>query len=237
MNTEEVLIAVDELALAKKGKTIGNIERIILKGSCQGKTYKEIYRDYKNCTESFCSFGYLETTKGPKLWKLLSEVLDVEVDKNNFIGAVERAWRLYNEERSNIDNIKDIEQSSSSSIGEAEIGQENDTFTESTPIDLNEEYCFHSTDKYQPINPYTLVAQSKPETHMNDNQDLDNSLMRSLELAGVRNQELLNGVEVTSNLEAEDLVQKAKPGGSVKQKMATNLKAENVKLGNLTQEC
>ena len=93
MNTEEVLIAVDELALAKKGKTLDNIERIILKGSCQGKTYKEIYRDYKNSTESLCSFGYLETTKEPKLWKLLSEVLDVEVDKNNFIGAAERAWR------------------------------------------------------------------------------------------------------------------------------------------------
>ena len=110
-------------------------------------------------------------------------------------------------------------------------------FAESTPIDSNEEYCFHSTDKYQPINLCTLVVQSKLETHMNDNKDLDNSLMRSLELAGVRNQELLSGVEVTGNLEVEDLIQKAKPGGSVKQKMATNLKAENVKLGNLTQEC
>ena len=72
---------------------------------------------------------------------------------------------------------------------------------------------------------------------MNDNQDLDNGLMMPLELAEIKNQELLSGIEVTGNLEVEDLVQKAKPGGSVKQKMATNLKAENVKLGNLTQEC
>lgn len=237
MNNEEVLIAVDELVLAKKGKTLSNIDRIILRGSCQEKTYKEIYKDYKNCTESPREFGYIERGKGPKLWKLLSEVLEVEVDKNNFIGAVERAWRLYNEERSNIDNIKDIEQSSSSYISEAEIERKNGLSTESTLIDSNEEHCFDSTDKYQPINPYTLVAQSKPETHMNDNQDLDNGLMMPLELTKIRNQELLSGVEVTGNLEVEDLIQKAKPGGSVKQKMATNLKAENVKLGNLTQEC
>ena len=62
------------------------------------------------------------------------------------------------------------------------------------------------------------------------------SLPKALELAGVIHQEMLSDVEVTSNIEVGDLTQKAQRGSAVEQKMATNLKAENIKLGNLTQE-
>lgn len=62
------------------------------------------------------------------------------------------------------------------------------------------------------------------------------SLPKALELAGVNHQEMLSDVEVTSNIEVGDLTQKAQRGSAVEQKMATNLKAENIKLGNLTQE-
>ena len=237
MNDEQLLAAVDELVLAKKERTLDHIERIILKGSCQGKTYKEIYKDYKNCTESPRVFGYFQRTIGPGVWNLLSEVLGTDVKKNNFIGAVERAGRLENEEQFDAENLENKGQSSFSSVSKVETKQENDISTESLPIDWSEENYSRLADKQQPINSYTLVLQSKPEKHMNNNEYLDNNLVMPSSNLGVRSQELLDGIEVTGNLEAEDLVQKAKSGSSVKQKMATNLKAENVKLGNLTQEC
>ena len=87
------------------------------------------------------------------------------------------------------------------------------------------------------IDSSALVIQSEPEKYVNDNEDLDNSSVWEFSDLKRKTQVLLDGVEVTGTIETENLVQKAKSGGSVKQKMATNLKAENVKLGNLTQEC
>lgn len=237
MNEKELLAAVDELALAKYGRPLNNDQRIILRGSYQGKSYKEIYKDHKDRLERHCELNTFERSTAYKFWKFLSELLDVKVSKNNFIGAVERAWRLKNEEPFDADNIEDKGQSSFSPDSKVEIERENDTSTELLPIDWSEENYSRLADKQQLIDSYTLVMQSKPEKHMNDNEKLDNNLMMPVGDSGVKSQELLDGIEVTGNLEAEDLVQKAKPSGSVKQKMATNLKAENVKLGNLTQEC
>ncbi|MEW6495861.1 MAG: hypothetical protein AB1589_25575 [Cyanobacteriota bacterium] len=62
------------------------------------------------------------------------------------------------------------------------------------------------------------------------------SLLKPLESAGVIRQKMLSGIEVTSNLEAGDIIQKAPRGYSVEQVMATDLKAENIKFDNLTQE-
>ncbi len=84
-----------------------------------------------------------------------------------------------------------------------------------------------------------IVFPEELETQMTEDEALAtqlDSLMLPLDSAGVKRLEMLSGVEVTSNLEVGDLSQKAPRGSSVELKMATNLKAENIKLGNLTQE-
>lgn len=91
----------------------------------------------------------------------------------------------------------------------------------------------------QPQEANMIVFQGELETQMTEDQVLAtqlNSLMPPLDSAGVKRQEMLNSVEVTGNLEVGDLTQKTQRGSSAEQKMATNLKAENIKLGNLTQE-
>jgi DNA-binding Xre family transcriptional regulator len=96
-----------------------------------------------------------------------------------------------------------------------------------------------SPAKNQPTEPNMIVFQGELETQMTEDEALATqftSLMLPLDSAGVKRQEMLSGVEVTGNLEAGDLAQKAQHNSSVEQKMATNLKAENIKFGNLTQE-
>lgn len=100
------------------------------------------------------------------------------------------------------------------------------------------EELYPSAVKNQP-EANMVVFQGELETQMTEDEALATqltSLMLPLDSAGVKRQEMLCDVEVTSNLEVGDLTQKAQRGSSVEQKMATNLKAENIKLGNLTQE-
>lgn len=88
----------------------------------------------------------------------------------------------------------------------------------------------------QPQEANMIVFQGELETHMTEDKALANQLNSLLDSAGVKRQEMLSDIEVMSNLEVGDLTQKAQRGSSVEQKMATNLKAENILLGNLTQE-
>lgn len=84
-----------------------------------------------------------------------------------------------------------------------------------------------------------VVFQRQIETQTIEDKASATQLHDSIPLdsLGVRRQEMLSDIEVTSNLEVKgDLTQKAQRGSSVEQKMATNLKAENILLGNLTQE-
>lgn len=61
-------------------------------------------------------------------------------------------------------------------------------------------------------------------------------LLAQMETAGIVQQVMASGIEVASDLEAEDMSQKASRGGSVEQEMLTNVKAQNIRLGNLSQE-
>lgn len=63
------------------------------------------------------------------------------------------------------------------------------------------------------------------------------SLPKALESLEVIDQEMLSDIDLQGDLETGDLAQIAKRGRPAKQVMATKLKAKNVKLGNLTQEC
>ncbi|MDZ8237445.1 MAG: hypothetical protein RMZ69_09780 [Nostoc sp. ChiQUE01a] len=61
-------------------------------------------------------------------------------------------------------------------------------------------------------------------------------LVQQLEAAGVFRQKMLTDVETEETLEAGNLTQKSKLSGSGDQEMAKNLKAKNIKFGDLTQE-
>ncbi len=61
-------------------------------------------------------------------------------------------------------------------------------------------------------------------------------LLSQLEAAGVVRQVMASGITVSGDLEAEDMNQKASRGSSVEQEMVRDVKAQNIRLGNLSQE-
>ena len=88
MNLEEVTEALDAAVFAKTGRHLSQVETVLLQGAYQGKTYEQMA---ETCQYSLT---YLKQAAGPKLWKLLSEVLGEEVSKTNFRAVIERQWRF-----------------------------------------------------------------------------------------------------------------------------------------------
>ncbi|MDZ8082109.1 MAG: ATP-binding protein [Nostoc sp. DcaGUA01] len=90
MDVNEALDFINKLITNKIGKPLNDTEIKLLKGSWQSLTYVEI---------DSLSPGYLEKDVGPKLWKKLSQVLEVKVSKKTFRGIIEAKLR---EERSHL---------------------------------------------------------------------------------------------------------------------------------------
>lgn len=64
-----------------------------------------------------------------------------------------------------------------------------------------------------------------------------NELVQQLQVQDERiRQVVLSEIELTGDLKAEDISQKAKRAGSVEQEMVKGVKAQNIDLGNLNQE-
>lgn len=91
MDAEEALRLVENL-IRKSGKPpLSDLQRILFKGSWQGKGYKEIHQDCNHVTRE-----HLMRNVGPGLWKLLSTVLSdelgetVEIRKDYLQGVIER---------------------------------------------------------------------------------------------------------------------------------------------------
>ncbi|HEY9769489.1 MAG TPA: NB-ARC domain-containing protein [Coleofasciculaceae cyanobacterium] len=84
MNWDEIVKVIDTEVFNKTEKHLKEVERIVLHGSWQGKTYEQM--------EETCqySLSYLKQAAGPRLWKLLSEVLGEEIGKTNFRVVLER---------------------------------------------------------------------------------------------------------------------------------------------------
>jgi hypothetical protein len=61
-------------------------------------------------------------------------------------------------------------------------------------------------------------------------------VLAQLEAAGVVRQVMASGIELSGDLEAGDMSQKASRGSSIEQEMLTDVKAQNIRLGNLSQE-
>ncbi|HEY9663134.1 MAG TPA: hypothetical protein V6C65_32210, partial [Allocoleopsis sp.] len=88
MDADEALRFI-EILFSEKEKRLNDLQRAVFRGSWQGKSYKEIRQDYPICT-----LEHLMRNVGPKLWKLIGEVLDQPVSKANLRGPIEQAWTV-----------------------------------------------------------------------------------------------------------------------------------------------
>ncbi len=86
INLEEVLTALDLLVFTKTGKHLKDVELSIFRGAWQGKTYEQIVENNRY------SLTYIKQAAGPKLWKLLTRVLEENVSKSNLRSLVEQRW-------------------------------------------------------------------------------------------------------------------------------------------------
>jgi WD40 repeat protein len=89
MELETAVEFVDSLVFDQTGKHLTDLQRAVLCASwpLKNKSYDEI-------ADSFgYSPNYIKQDTGPKLWKLLSEVLGEKVSKTNFKSAIERCWQ------------------------------------------------------------------------------------------------------------------------------------------------
>lgn len=83
MNLKEMLTLADEIIFTKSGQHLDDLQKTILRGTLQRKTYKEIAKNI-DCSESRIR------EIGAELWETLSEELGEKVKKTNFIAAMER---------------------------------------------------------------------------------------------------------------------------------------------------
>lgn len=84
MEASEAYETIDELVYKSTEKHLSDIQKFVFFGSWQGQSYREI-ADEKGYTPK-----YLSEDVGPKVWKLLSSVLNENVSKTNFKNAIER---------------------------------------------------------------------------------------------------------------------------------------------------
>ncbi|NTW21047.1 MAG: AAA family ATPase [Nostocales cyanobacterium W4_Combined_metabat2_030] len=83
MTIKEVLQFVDRLVEKQTGEHLDDLQKTVIQGVWQGKTYKEIAADY----------GYDKNYVGDvsrKLFKILSEQLNEDINKSNFSWTLER---------------------------------------------------------------------------------------------------------------------------------------------------
>ena len=83
MDADEILKFADNLVFTKTGKRLDDLQRAVVRGTWQGKTYPQIAK------ESYCTPRHIRNVAS-KLWQLLSEMLEEKVKKSNFRSAMER---------------------------------------------------------------------------------------------------------------------------------------------------
>ena len=83
MNLKEALKLADRIVFEKTGKHLDDLQEAVLKGTLQHETYKHVAKDF-DCSESRVRNAASE------LWQILSEELGENVNKKNFISAIQR---------------------------------------------------------------------------------------------------------------------------------------------------
>jgi hypothetical protein len=87
MNFSQIVEELDREIFAKAARHLKEAEKTVLWGAWSAKTYEQM------AETSPYSLNYLKQAAGPKLWKLLSEILGTEISKTNFRAAIERRWQ------------------------------------------------------------------------------------------------------------------------------------------------
>jgi hypothetical protein len=83
MNVTEILQLADQLVFDKTEKHLDDLQKTVIKGVYEGKTYDTIAEECHRSESRVRSAGR-------KLWKILSESLEENINKNNFCWTIER---------------------------------------------------------------------------------------------------------------------------------------------------
>ncbi|MCC3588481.1 NB-ARC domain-containing protein [Microcoleus sp. PH2017_30_WIL_O_A] len=83
MNVTEVLQCADQLVFTKTGKYLDDVQKAVITGVYQGKTYDEIADDCKRSESRVRNVGR-------QLWQILSKQLGEDVNKHNFRSTFQR---------------------------------------------------------------------------------------------------------------------------------------------------
>lgn len=73
MDFEDIAILVNQIAVERKGRPLKDVERLVLKGSWENKTYSAMATPSVGYTED-----YLKKDVGPKLWQFLTDLVDID---------------------------------------------------------------------------------------------------------------------------------------------------------------
>ncbi|MBD2233212.1 WD40 repeat domain-containing protein [Phormidium tenue] len=93
MDFEKIAVHINQVAVERKGRPLKDVERLVLQGAWENKTYAAMATPTVGYTED-----YLKKDVGPKLWQLLTELVDadlqgVRVTKRN-IQNVLHTWMM-----------------------------------------------------------------------------------------------------------------------------------------------
>ena len=83
MNVTEILQFADQLVFAQKGKHLDDLQKTVITGVYEGKTYDTIAEECHRSESRVRSAGR-------RLWKILSESLGEDINKHNFCWTIER---------------------------------------------------------------------------------------------------------------------------------------------------
>ncbi|WP_404790488.1 NB-ARC domain-containing protein [Altericista sp. CCNU0014] len=101
MDFDELIILIDAAVYERTQKHLKDTEVLVLRGSWLGQGYEEIAEAHHYTAQ------YVRQDIGPKLWKLLSQVIGEKVSKTSFRTALERYGRKHLEPKSQA-NEKDF---------------------------------------------------------------------------------------------------------------------------------
>jgi hypothetical protein len=91
MDFEDIANLVNRVAIERKGRPLKDVERIVLKGAWENQTYSKMAALSVGYTED-----YLKKDVGPKLWRLLSDIIGqqgVKVTKRNIQNVLQH-WAI-----------------------------------------------------------------------------------------------------------------------------------------------
>ena len=83
MDAEEILRFADNLVFDKTGKRLDDLQRAVVRGAWQRKTYPQIAKESYSTPRNIRNVG-------SKLWQLFSQALEENITKSNFCSAMER---------------------------------------------------------------------------------------------------------------------------------------------------